>query len=585
MEQRMMFWFVLLLLFSVKLALGVGYQDEFHEELFVKPLPSGHINTFFQFTTKWHYSDKGDLHHTHLAPRSLAEIFHVYSLRELHVSLTNVLWRYESWGYPVVEAGPGAEVWAWFDAQNDQNTPQRIDEQWRNLVATLSGLLCASLGFIDDTNTVQPHFTIRPQFYSSLPVNSSFVRYSTLPHEVVCTENLTPWKKLLPCGHKEGFLSLLNSHHIHVTNYHSLGIHVRQLSSARSPRKTLEIKQTVNLVYDQIVLGGKDWSVRKLFGQGLSGSCPLAESSKIYLDMTHCGHLDFSPPPENTVTSKRGGIETTFAVYDIKKEIPGRMFNLAAVRREEAKPSVTLASPPPLYAKRYILGVGQERGRIVTKIVNTHWAELNVIVQENIPWFVPIYLHTLTLKLANGQVIRPATIKYIPGRQRQRAYHLEVAFRLPARSTVEMSIHFDYIFLKWQEYPPDANHGHYLGSAIVAAQLPIARNFTAVPVDGSLFADSFNASRPGYYVQIRTESLLLTLPTPDFSMPYNVICLACTVVALAFGPIHNMSTKRIVILPKEAPKSLLATLRQKLGFAAKAKGQQETDSQSHEKSE
>jgi hypothetical protein len=44
-------------------------------------------------------------------------------------------------------------------------------------------------------------------------------------------------------------------------------------------------------------------------------------------------------------------------------------------------------------------------------------------------------------------------------------------------------------------------------------------------------------------VTIFTEILLLSLPTPDFSMPYNVICLACTVAALAFGPLHNITTK------------------------------------------
>lgn len=29
------------------------FQDEFHEELFLKPLPTGHINSFFQFSTEW----------------------------------------------------------------------------------------------------------------------------------------------------------------------------------------------------------------------------------------------------------------------------------------------------------------------------------------------------------------------------------------------------------------------------------------------------------------------------------------------------------------------------------------------------
>ena len=29
------------------------YDDAFHEELFIKPLPTGHIYTHFQFTTTW----------------------------------------------------------------------------------------------------------------------------------------------------------------------------------------------------------------------------------------------------------------------------------------------------------------------------------------------------------------------------------------------------------------------------------------------------------------------------------------------------------------------------------------------------
>jgi hypothetical protein len=50
-------------------------------------------------------------------------------------------------------------------------------------------------------------------------------------------------------------------------------------------------------------------------------------------------------------------------------------------------------------------------------------------------------------------------------------------------------------------------------------------------------------------VTIYTEILLLSLPTPDFSMPYNVICLACTVAALAFGPLHNITTKYVYTPP------------------------------------
>ena len=35
------------------------------------------------------------------------------------------------------------------------------------------------------------------------------------------------------------------------------------------------------------------------------------------------------------------------------------------------------------------------------------------------------------------------------------------------------------------------------------------------------------------------------LPTPDFSMPYNVICFVSTVVAIGFGSVFNLTTKAL----------------------------------------
>lgn len=504
------------------------------------------------------------MEHTRLVSRSIAELFHTYDILELHVSLSNVLWRYETWGYPVIDSGPGTEVWAWFSNKTEgRRNADPVDKQWKNLCATLSGLLCASLSFIDETNTLEPKFSFRPQFYGNA-MDGLTIRYANLPHEVVCTENITPWKKMLPCGKKGGFLSLLSSDHIHSTSYHSIGIHIRQLSDSKG-KNMLEVKQNVNLVFDQMLVGGKDWSIRKLFGQGIGNACPLSQTSKIYVDITEAKNtFDFTPEFEEVILSKRGGSETEFGVFDLKKQQPNKMFNFAAVRKATEKDLVPIISPPVLAAKRFLLGVGQERGKVVTKITNSHWSDLNVIVQENIPWFVPIYLHTLKIVTANGQEIKPISVVYHPGKQREKAYHLEVAFKIPSRMSVEMSIDFDYIFLKWQEYPPDANHGHYIGAAVISAVLPVARNYTGVPIDGSIFADSFNASRPGYFVQIHTESLLLTLPTPDFSMPYNVICLTCTVVALAFGPIHSMTTKKIVIRSPDEPQSVVGKLKKKL---------------------
>ena len=79
--------------------------------------------------------------------------------------------------------------------------------------------------------------------------------------------------------------------------------------------------------------------------------------------------------------------------------------------------------------------------------------------------------------------------------------------------------------------------------------------------DGSLSHLFWGNPEPDTVLTLFTESLLVTMPTPDFSMPYNVICLACTVAALAFGPLYNITTKQLVLVPPEQEeKSLLGNV-------------------------
>ncbi|XP_046688222.1 GPI transamidase component PIG-T-like, partial [Homalodisca vitripennis] len=123
-----------------------------------------------------------------------------------------------------LDAPPGAELWVWFKPGT-----QNIDKNWKELNGALSGLLCASLNFIDSSNSMSPEMSFRPMGIEDpeQPLNSTLLRYGTLPREIVCTENLTPWKKLLPCDAKRGLATLLNAGYIHNTNYHSLGVHFR----------------------------------------------------------------------------------------------------------------------------------------------------------------------------------------------------------------------------------------------------------------------------------------------------------------------------------------------------------------------
>jgi hypothetical protein len=47
-------------------------------------------------------------------------------------------------------------------------------------------------------------------------------------------------------------------------------------------------------------------------------------------------------------------------------------------------------------------------------------------------------------------------------------------------------------------------------------------------------------------------------------MPYNVICLTCTVVAIAFGSIHNFTTRKFKFLASKTFKQKVAEAISKL---------------------
>ncbi len=75
--------------------------------------------------------------------------------------------------------------------------------QFKGLTNSLAGLFCSSLNFMVDGVTSTPVLPFVPTNLTL--VGNATLKYSHLPREVVCTENLTPWAKLLPCKTKVRF--------------------------------------------------------------------------------------------------------------------------------------------------------------------------------------------------------------------------------------------------------------------------------------------------------------------------------------------------------------------------------------------
>lgn len=541
-------------------------NQEYSEHLYLRPLPNNHLHADFNFTATTSLADY-DAQHFRYFPRSLAQILQYTHTSELHLRFGLGRWDEEQWGSRPQrgrrEGGTGVELWAWIEGDAAQ-----ADERWSDLVNSLSGLFCASLNFVDSTKTIRPMMSFEPEGAHPSGTAGLQLLHGMLPHEVVCTENLTPFLKLLPCKGKAGISSLLDGHKLFDASWQSMAIDVRPVCSSIESKKedcSLEIQQTVSMALsiprsmrdrhnpiprpapiEEIecdtgkVWNGRDtcypkpvnddlaWSLAQVFGRPVKGACPIGSGNDAW-DVT----LDV--PTERTVNVSGGAGSNTqtngLRQFSLEQ---GSDFDLS-LPRQETPPS---ASPnPPLYASRQMTGYGQERGGMHATLRNPHPYPQTIVYLETLPWFLKPYMHTLAIQ--DGTIEK---MYYTPALDRKRGTHLELVITIPALSTVELNYDFEKAILRYTEYPPDANRGFDVAPAVIRVL--------------SANASSTTGAREDEY--LRTTSLLLPLPTPDFSMPYNVIILTSTVIALGFGSIFNMLVRKFVLL-EEVPASPLAT--------------------------
>lgn len=274
---------------------------------------------------------------------------------------------------------------------------------------------------------------------------------------------------------------------------------------------------------------GQSWTVAEIFGRPIQGSC-LAGDPHSQLRDSVCINI----PHEREVSAYGDVVETKNAAGT------SRCFAIPASKPFEivlshiGPQTFNDVSQPSLHASRSFTGHGQERGGVQTLLTNpSTTSSIEFVYFETLPWFMKPYLHTLSARLATSSTTSPDIIQetfYRPALDRRRGTQLELLVSVPADSTVILTYDFDKAILRYTEYPPDANRGFDVAPAVIRLLPPFGN-------------ESSNSQAPVY---IRTSSLLLPLPTPDFSMPYNVIILTSTVMALAFGMIFNLLVRRFV---------------------------------------
>nr|XP_054771612.1 GPI transamidase component PIG-T-like [Lytechinus pictus] len=170
--------------------------------------------------------------------------------------------------------------------------------------------------------------------------------------------------------------------------------------------------------------------------------------------------LTLSPPPSETIISSTGERSIVYAIYDVK-EWSARKGTLNVALTWTKQLNYGNVKSPPLLAYRYLSGYGQEKGGVSCLLRNNLDQPFKVIYTETFPWYMRLYLHTLQIRIGD-RIIEPDNVFYVPGRDRSNPYLLEVVLTLPATSDMTLKIDFDKAFLRWTEYPPDANIGFFI---------------------------------------------------------------------------------------------------------------------------
>jgi phosphatidylinositol glycan class T len=248
----------------------------FSEELLVRPFYSGQLLSTLKFIQSMDFTSETPTILTSYGnfPRPILELIKEFGLAELQLTFTIGRWNYTEWGIPPYFnlAPTGVYAHAWMGDTS----------KWTRLVQTLSGMFCVSTNLINSTNTAEPKLFPPPKssenvFYATQ--DEFKARQAQMPREAVCTENLTPFLELLPCGRHAGLASLINPRYILDNRFHSLNILIEQVCLDKGCKKRqVKLTQTLSAVYNWAKWHERDlsWGLKDILGKDkMGGQCEI----------------------------------------------------------------------------------------------------------------------------------------------------------------------------------------------------------------------------------------------------------------------------------------------------------------------
>ncbi|TNY17502.1 GPI transamidase component PIG-T [Rhodotorula diobovata] len=525
--------------------------ESYRESLRVTPFPDGKVLSEFRFTLDgpWQEMDidvssNAVAHHHTLLPRLLTSLVRRHRVASFHLTLSSGRWL-PTWPIHLPASLPasGIELTAWLELlEGESDADER--RRWEAFTSTVSGLFCA--GVVADgveTGTSSPTWAV--PFEGKGDEAEHRLYRLTMPRlAAACTESLTPFLSLLPCASHAGLTSLLNPHRLFDGEWTLIGINFAKEEAEETAKIELEVGSVQDPVRrDRLTgqMGRREFSLHSLFDRTLSNACPVANASTIELIVPTHSISPFSIEPDRArVLQTVEGRDV--AIWDVQQALESAALDVRVTWPGEnvfQHPLRSKLPVPPLTVRRITHGVGVERGRIGVELVNNLDEEAQVVWGETWPWWLRTYLSTLEVTVdGNASSDLVTALDYVPSIARKRPTSLQALLRVPRRSTARLLVAYETASLWYTEYPSDANRGFAVPGAAVTLLSPVDPNGADEGASSSR-GRGFFAERGRPRLRLNTPTTLISLPTPDFSMPYNVIILTSTVVALFFGSVMN----------------------------------------------
>ncbi|GAA6008005.1 hypothetical protein JCM10207_006995 [Rhodosporidiobolus poonsookiae] len=529
--------------------------ETFTESLRLTPFADGKVLSQFNFTLRGEWQPQGETvgtnavaHHHTLLPRLLTSLIRNFRVASFHLTLSSGRWA-PTWPLhpPFAVPASGIELIAWLELLEGE-TDDEERKRWEAFTGAVSGLFCTGLA-TERVEAMTDSPTWAYGFDGEGDEREHRLYRTVMPRlAAACTESLTPFLSLLPCSSHAGLASLLNPHRLFDGEWTLLGVRFVNEEQSAMARVEMEVGSVLDPVRrDRLAgqLGRREFSLSSLYDRALTTACPVASASEVQLVVPTHSTSPFVVEPETARVLKRvGGLDVE--VWDATKALETAALDVRLTWPGEnpfRPPPPSKLPLPPLSTRRLLFGVGQERGRIGVEISNNGEEEVEVVWLETWPWWVRGFISTLEGKVdGNVSTDVVAELDYHPSIARVRPTTLQALLRLPPRSTTQLTLAYESATLWYTEYPSDANRGFSApGAQVVLLPRPSPHSPASPRQLG------FLRSRAPL-LRLHTSTTLISLPLPDFSMPYNVIILSSTVLALFFGSVMNALVRRWLVV-------------------------------------